>query len=520
VSGLAGLLAWASLDAAVAAAIAGAASLLLAPRAPALRCALWWLACCKMIVGLTGIAAVTLPVLPRAAAPAVRALSPPSVWATQILSPVAAPPSAPYPWGSALAVGWAACGAALFALTAVRWLDARRVVRRARPCTEAVALHELQRLAAVVGLRRAPALLVSDEVSAPQVVGVLTPVILFPGAPSPGLLVDDLTMALCHELVHVRRRDLAIGWLPALAARLFFFHPAAILAAREYALAREQACDAEVVRLLGVAPGRYGELLCAASAAGHRRLAPAVGVSSSFLNLRRRIQMLEHPPIATGRTPIRWAAVGLVAAAILIPVRLAARSDRPEGQAATGRSAGTDDAYVLFLDRNSVTMSGSLEDLDHAKQLRDGKSEKLLWFRRDGAEYVVRDPAVVASALAARGDEAMRAADRQHREMEAELRALERQLDAAARSQERLADRHAQMSAEEAERKATIDARRAEELAREVGRASTRVERLGRNQEALGRELERRAMESDRQMRELMERSIESGAARPVHPII
>ena len=32
-------------------------------------------------------------------------------------------------------------------------------------------------------------------------------------------------MALAHELMHVRRRDVLLGCLPALAERLYFFHP-------------------------------------------------------------------------------------------------------------------------------------------------------------------------------------------------------------------------------------------------------------------------------------------------------
>ena len=68
-------------------------------------------------------------------------------------------------------------------------------------------------------------------------------------------------MALAHELMHVRRRDVLLGCIPALAERLYFFHPLARLAAREYVIAREAACDAAVVRALDVPADDYGRLL-------------------------------------------------------------------------------------------------------------------------------------------------------------------------------------------------------------------------------------------------------------------
>jgi hypothetical protein len=41
------------------------------------------------------------------------------------------------------------------------------------------------------------------------------------------LTPNESSMALAHELAHLRRGDLWLGWLPAIAQRLFFFHPLA-----------------------------------------------------------------------------------------------------------------------------------------------------------------------------------------------------------------------------------------------------------------------------------------------------
>src|ERR1700726_4490605 len=51
----------------------------LAPRLPAgLRCALWWLACLKLLLGLAGPSPLALPLLPPAAAAIAGWLAPPA----------------------------------------------------------------------------------------------------------------------------------------------------------------------------------------------------------------------------------------------------------------------------------------------------------------------------------------------------------------------------------------------------------------------------------------------------------
>src|SRR3546814_8140732 len=68
-------------------------------------------------------------------------------------------------------------------------------------------------------------------------------------------------MAMAHELVHLRRGDLWLGWVPATAQWLFCFHPLVRWAMREYALNRESACDAQVMQHDQAAPQDYGRLL-------------------------------------------------------------------------------------------------------------------------------------------------------------------------------------------------------------------------------------------------------------------
>jgi bla regulator protein BlaR1 len=224
--------------------------------------------------------------------------------------------------------------------------------------------------------------------------------------------------------------------VPALAERLFFFHPLAILAAREYLLAREAACDRAVLRLLNVAPHDYGRLLLALGVSPLRAGLAAAGSSRSFSNLKRRITMLGHRSPSSLARIAGWLGAGAAVCA-LIPIQLAVRPTsmplvvsphlkpwpwaakaEDAAAAASGPAASIAEAepnanadapqkeaadhkdrleFVLVnRDRHGVTMSGSSQDADRLKRLYG--DERVLWFRYDGKEYVVKDTAAIDEA--------------------------------------------------------------------------------------------------------------------------
>ena len=159
-----------------------------------------------------------------------------------------------------MAALWALVACALFARLAIANRRLRHLADAAKPVPDAIAA-EVDRLAGALGLRHTPAVRVSDDIETPQVFGLFRPTVLLPEAALTALTPRERAMTLCHELAHVRRLDLAFAWAPAVMERLLFFHPGARLAAREYAFAREAACDADVLQHLGEAPRDYGRLL-------------------------------------------------------------------------------------------------------------------------------------------------------------------------------------------------------------------------------------------------------------------
>ena len=212
-------------------------------------------------------------------------------------------------------------------------------------------------------------------------------------------------MALCHELAHVKRADLWLGCVPALAERIFFFHPLVRLAVREYALCREAACDAAVIDALEASPRDYGRLLLALGVSPGRMAAAAAGASWSFSALKRRITMLREPESQSWTRRAIAATVITAAIAAIVPLRLGARPQAvatpgvTPGQSLTAllaSSAGRQEKereinYVLFLDDHHTNMSGSMQDIETARRYqRNG--ERLLWFRKAGREYSVEIP--------------------------------------------------------------------------------------------------------------------------------
>ncbi|HEX9944234.1 MAG TPA: M56 family metallopeptidase, partial [Thermoanaerobaculia bacterium] len=307
------------------------------PRLPAsVRCGLWWAACLKLLVGLVWTSPVRLPLLPAADAPAVDSGI---LYVRNVAAAAASPspgqveppthrPDLPLP--EALVAAWLA-GLLIVIARSVRQLrHTRWVVRRSQPVREGWVRSAFAELCERLDLRRPPELLGSEDVRTPQAIGLLRPRVVLPRAGLARLSPPEVAMTLCHELLHLRRGDLWLGWVPALAQRIFFFHPLAALAAREYAIARETACDAQVLRVLGTAPQAYGRLLLRWGVAPRETGLAAAGASPSLQNLKRRLQMLEQTSESRRRLSGWWWLAGVVALAGLVPLQIVAQQQAAE----------------------------------------------------------------------------------------------------------------------------------------------------------------------------------------------
>ncbi|MET4615132.1 beta-lactamase regulating signal transducer with metallopeptidase domain [Stenotrophomonas sp. 2619] len=555
-------LGWTSVQSAVLVGLVWGVCRLLPGLPPSTRVRLWWLVALQAVLGLVWSSPLELAVLPAPAAQTTQVIALPAMDAAVALVPaavetgvMAAPASVLWSWPAMLLAMWAA-GVLVMLLHSLRgYRHSRALVRDAVECTDASLQDALQLAAEAHGLRRAPALKISAQIRSPQLIGPWAPVLLLPARELPAMAADDLDMALTHELVHLQRRDLWWGLLPALAQHLFFFHPLVHLAAREYALAREEACDGAVVAGHGHCRHDYGRLLVQLGVAPR----PAVGVASAspnFRSLKRRLLSLQQ----TRRFP-RMAAVAITALFVLVgvaPLRLvAAVAPPPPPPPAAPRAPATpppapsapvpapepmaapappeppmapqaprapaspqalDDgmplvthgqltlsqqpaqAFVLMGDGDNF-VNASLADLKQAR--RDARDdEPVLWVRRGQARYLIRDPAVLRqlgrsqSDVAALGDAQADLGDRQS-EIGEQMAKLSMQVTADVMAHldvdavTEAATQHANMDAAAEANQAARQARKAAAKAVDA----QQIARVAREQAELGREQARLAQQ-------------------------
>lgn len=420
----------ASIEGAVLAAIVWAVIRIASGLSPAARTILWWCVAAKFVVGLVWTTPIPVPILP-AESLSIRE-APVTMSASKSIAADGAratgdgrgTTAARGRATSLLLVLWVAGLTTAAVFLVARWKRMTDVVAGSAapaPATEALAVD----VAARVELRRPPRVRMSQEIATPLVTGVFRHVVLLPAGSFDALSEREQRMALCHELAHIKRADLWFGCVPALAERLFFFHPLAHLAAREYAIWREASADAHVIAVLNEAPQAYAQLLLRLGVSDFRPSLGAAAASWSFSNLKRRIAMLDGPSSRANTS--RTLACLLIAAAVvaIVPLRIAARNDAP--RAGTRTSPGVDtggtigDArtrpfhsvkapdvaaadrqrqekrrlnFVLVYDDHNTTMSGSVGDVERARRHRR-PGERMLWFRHEGREYVVRDPGIL-----------------------------------------------------------------------------------------------------------------------------
>jgi len=370
----------------------------LAPRlSPAVRTTLWWLAAAKFLIGLVWVSPLEIPVLPASKLSVVQTTVATGAGVSQGTDTAAANRGSLNLEAIAVTL-WMTGTAIAIVLGARQWRRASAIVRDSRPASDELTALASD-LAGRLGIARVPAVLESELIETPLVTGLRRPAVVVPSS-FHSLSPDQQRMALCHELAHVKRADLSLGAVPALAERIFFFHPLVHVASREYSIWREAACDRDVLDALDAAPDEYGRLLVDLGVSRPRAGLAAAGASWSFTSLKRRLSMLtESPNRSKYSRATAIAAIG-VAALTLVPLTLSARPAQapermqaPERLQAQAEMKKQEPAMKIVLLGEKNRLRGERNDVITAMSYRTG-DEKLVWFRMGDAEYVLRDAAL------------------------------------------------------------------------------------------------------------------------------
>ena len=145
---------------------------------------------------------------------------------------------------------------------AVQWIVVRRRLRRLPPLVDEQIRAAAREMAAAIGLRRIPPMLLDHDAASPQLVGLFRPWLIFPTwtletSQSP----SNLRLILAHEFAHAKCRDLCWSLLAAVATSVFFFHPLVWMARRRLLISQELAADDLTLRMTGVGVARYADLV-------------------------------------------------------------------------------------------------------------------------------------------------------------------------------------------------------------------------------------------------------------------
>ena len=175
----------------------------------------------------------------------------------------------------------------------------RRRVFASECQTEGALFARLNQLSQRLGMRFCPELRISADLDAPFAIGAFRPIIVLPQETIDQLDSDQLDIVLAHELAHVRRRDMLIGWVETVLIALWWFHPAIWWLKSSLRQTREDCCDDMLIANQITIPERYCETIIAAAA---RQTIPsleplALGFTNREHPAGRRIRRLMNASI-------------------------------------------------------------------------------------------------------------------------------------------------------------------------------------------------------------------------------
>jgi|GEM_PF-832243 len=352
---------------------------------PTVKTWLWWLVMLKAVVGMAVVTPINVPLLPSTDSPfaaindrmdllAPRIHASPSYpvlntarAGTGAEAVVQKETSSDFPWLLAvLALIWAGGVLAQCGFWIRDVVRLRRWVREAAPLN-ASPIGELTREIGIsMRLHAPPRIAESEEITAPMVVGPWHPVVLLPMGMAEELSQLEMRMVIAHELAHLRRKDLALAVVPAMAQALLFFWPTNWLAEKEWSIEREVACDTEAIGATQVDPNRYGRLLLKIVTSDHRGgLSPALGATASYHTLRKRLTMMKETIVRPSRG-LRAAGIALCTFGMLLvfPWQVSARGAEDNEVKNAGFESGLQSWGQSSMPPNADT--GVAVEIDHS----------------------------------------------------------------------------------------------------------------------------------------------------------
>jgi len=208
---------------------------------------------------------------------------------------------------------WAAGAAITGAVLLYRSVAFGRLVRRANRLSDADALEALENCKRQLQITADIPLVQADFIASPALYGLWRPKLLLPIGGGEGYSVQEYRHIFMHELIHFKRKDIAVNWLMSLLLVLHWFNPLLWMAAYRLRAAQEISCDSAALAALGsaeVEAEAYGRtLIRLLESRQHARRGLRIAyLSEANGYFRRRIAMIAHYRRATLRSAVIGAA--------------------------------------------------------------------------------------------------------------------------------------------------------------------------------------------------------------------
>jgi beta-lactamase regulating signal transducer with metallopeptidase domain len=177
------------------------------------------------------------------------------------------------------------------------------LVTRERPLTDQKILDLLEDCKTEMGIRTILGVVITDKVTSPALFGFVRPRLLLPAGMLEALNLTELRHVFLHELAHLKRHDIYLGYLSSLLQVLHWFNPLIWLAFYRIRNDRELACDYLVLaRLTSGGLSRtqssqskdYGQTIVylLERFSRPRHLPAMAGILETKSQLKRRIKMI------------------------------------------------------------------------------------------------------------------------------------------------------------------------------------------------------------------------------------
>lgn len=220
----------------------------------------------------------------RAKAPAEAPAQPPPVWARHFSSNL-----------NRMFAVWMAGVLGLGAYLLIIHFRFSSQIRLHRPLIDSTVLNLLEDCKQQMGVRAPVALIETASVGSPSLFGFIRPRLLLPVGLAQSFTLEELRCVFLHELGHLKRYDIEVGWLMTALQIMHWFNPVVWLAYYRMRVDRELACDALALRFAPEEENqRYGStIIKLLESFGRPARAPSLAAAVENKNqLRERIEMI------------------------------------------------------------------------------------------------------------------------------------------------------------------------------------------------------------------------------------